>query len=348
MPSVRERKTGLDQYSPFPSSNPTEKIEAAREKGRQIIEKQDAVDALVEMKNTDDDAADAADALVKIKNTPLTPEEIAEFELAVDTAVDQEFAKFTTGGSRKKMRGGEVSEVIAKSSELWKAILKTAGTPENAAIAIVATTVGVASPALVHTAFSFARTALGVAARAVTPETVAFTSCAALIYYYFGDMIIPKGKTITEDVAIGRMNNAIAEAIRTRRGSATLRTVIDNFKEDLDKSKNLTNWVEIEDDALIEARKNIDKYTARSNIGVDQLRRIDVGKSVGNYATPPSTSAKTPPPPPPTFSAESKPITTSSRWGKGGSRHRRLSAPTRKVKRSSSSKPKRYTRRRRV
>lgn len=319
-----------DETKPFPSSNPAEKIEAAREKGRQIVQEQDAVDALV-----------------KMKSATLTPEQIAEFESAVDTAVDQEFAKFTTGGTRKKMRGGEVSEVIAKSSELWKAILKTAGTPENAAIAIVATTVGVASPALVHTAFSFARTALDVAARAVTPETVAFTSCAALIYYYFGDMIIPKGqsiKDIKEDVAIGRMNNAITEAIKTRRGSATLRKVIDNFKEDLDKSKNLTNWVEIEDDALIEARKNIDKYTARSNIGVDRLPRIDLGKPVGYYGTPPS---QVPPPPPKSnsttasmFSSTSQPTDPKSRWSKGGSRrrtkrHRRPSAPTRKRRSSS-------------
>jgi hypothetical protein len=145
-----------DETKPFPSSNAAEKIEAAREKGRQIVEEKDA-----------------ADALLGIKNTELTPEQIAEFESAAYTAVDEELGKFITGGKRKKMRGGEVSEVIAKSSELWKAVLKTVGTPDNAAIAIVGTTVGIASPALVHTAFSVARTALDVAARAITPETVA-------------------------------------------------------------------------------------------------------------------------------------------------------------------------------
>lgn len=320
MPAVRpERKTELDQYSPYPPSDAAEKIATAKQEGR-VIGK-----------------------LVEMKNTELTPEQIADFE----SAVDEEFAKFTTGGRRKKMRGGDVPEVISKSKELWSAILKTMATPENAGIAVVATTVGIASPALVHSAFSVARAALGVAAQAVTPETVAFTSCAALVYYYFGDKLIPKGESISEQVAIGRMNNAIETAKKTRRGSATLRVVIDKFKEDLDKSKSVTNWEATEDEAL-EVQKKLAVDTAPSKIGVDRPAKLDLGKSIGNYATPPSTSAKTPPPPPPTFSAESKPITTSSRWGKGGSRHRRLSAPTRKVKRSSSSKPKRYTRRQRV
>jgi hypothetical protein len=267
----------------------------------------------------------------------LTPEEIAEFE----SAVDEEFAKFTTGGRRKKMRGGDVPEVIAKSKELWSAVLKTMATPENAGIAVVASTVGIASPALVHSAFSVARAALNIAAQAVTPETVALTSCAALVYYYFGDKLIPKGESISEQIAIGRMNNAIETAKKTRRGSATLRVVIDKFKEDLDKSKSVTNWEATEDEAL-EVQKKLAVDTAPSKLGVNEVKPVKPqGPSVGNYSMPPSqfnaTSAK---PPPPTASMFAK--------TKGGSRHRRLSAPTRKVKRSSSSKPKRYTRRQRV
>jgi hypothetical protein len=221
-------------------------------------------------------------------------------------------------------------------------------TPENAAIGLVAGTVGIASPALVHSAFSVARAALDVAARAITPETVAFTSCAALVYYYFGDKLIPKEEKIERQMAVDRMNNAIETAKKTRRGSATLRTVVDKFKEDLDKSKSVTNWEATEDEAL-EVQKRIKENTGPSKIGVDKVGPVKPqGPSVGNYSIPPSqgqpgntgfssTSVKTAPPPPPTK-------------GKffGGSRHRRLSAPTRKVKRSSSSKPKRYTRRRRV
>jgi hypothetical protein len=305
-----DRKTGLDLYSPFPSST-------AKQEGEEM--------------------GQAAATLLGMKSATLTPEEIAEFE----SAVDEEFAKFTTGGRRKKMRGGDVPEVIAKSKELWSAVLKTMATPENAGIAVVASTVGIASPALVHSAFSVARAALGVAARAVTPETVALTSCAALVYYYFGDKLIPKGESISEQIAIGRMNNAIETAKKTRRGSATLRVVIDKFKEDLDKSKSVTNWEATEDEAL-EVQKKLAVDTAPSKLGVNEVKPVKPqGPSVGNYSTPPSqfnaTSAK---PPPPTASMFAK--------TKGGSRHRRLSAPTRKVKRSSSSKPKRYTRRQRV
>ena len=304
----RDRKTGLDLYSPFPPST-------AKQEGEEM--------------------GQAAATLLGMKSATLTPEEIAEFE----SAVDEEFAKFTTGGRRKKMRGGEVSEVIAKSRELWSAVLKTMATPENAAIGLVAGTVGIASPALVHSAFSVARAALGVAAQAITPETVAFTSCAALVYYYFGDKLIPKGESISEQVAIGRMNNAIETAKKTRRGSATLRVVIDKFKEDIDKSKSVTNWEATEDEAL-QVQKKLAVDTAPSKIGVDRPAKLDLGKSVGNYSIPPSQFNATAKPPPPTASMFAK--------TKGGSRHRRLSAPTRKVKRSSSSKPKRYTRRRRV
>lgn len=317
MPPMRpDRKTGLDLYSPFPSST-------AKQEGEEI--------------------GQAAATLLGMKSATLTPEEIADFE----SAVDEEFSKFTTGGRRKKMRGGDVPEVISKSKELWSAILKTMATPENAGIAVVATTVGIASPALVHSAFSVARAALGVAAQAVTPETVAFTSCAALVYYYFGDKLIPKGQTITEDIAIQRMNNAIETAKKTRRGSETLRVVIDKFKEDLDKSKSVTNWEATEDEAL-EVQKRIKENTGPSKIGVNQLSRIDVGKPLGNV--PPPSQGLPPAPPKSTattasiFSATSQPISDakSSRWGKGGSRRRtkrhhrhRLSAPTRKRRSSS-------------
>jgi len=327
MPAVRERKTELDQYSPFPSSNAAEKIQAAKEEGRQIVQEQDA-----------------ADALLGIKKLQLTPEQIAEFESAAYPAIDEELAKFqtqSTGGKRKKMRGGEVSEVIAKSSELWKAVLKTVGTPDNAAIAIAATSVGIASPALVHTAFSVARTALGVAARAITPETVAFTSCAALVYYYFGDKLKPTEEPISRQMAVTRMNNAIKEANTARRGSATLRDAINNFKQELDLEKSMSapNSEDIDPEAL-EVQNNLNKYTAPSKIGVDQLRRIDVGKSLTNIPTPSqgqpgntvfsptsvSTSGKPPPPPKSKFFGGSRRRTK---------RHRRPSAPTRKRRSSS-------------
>jgi hypothetical protein len=249
------------------------------------------------------------------------------------------------------MRGGDVPEVISKSNELWSAILKTMATPENAGIAIVATTVGIASPTLVHSAFSVARAALNIASQAVTPETVAFTSCAALVYYYFGDKVFPKGQTITEDIAIQRMNNAIETAKKTRRGSETLRVVIDKFKEDLDKSKSVTNWEATEDEAL-EVQKRIKENTGPSKIGVNQLSRIDVGKPLGNVPPPSqvnTTSQGLPPAPAKStgttasiFSATSQPTDTKSRWSKGGSRRRtkrhhrhRLSAPTRKRRSSS-------------
>jgi hypothetical protein len=321
MPAVRpNRKTELDQYSPYPSST-------AKQEGEEI--------------------GQAAATLLGMKSATLTPEEIAEFE----SAVDEEFAKFTTGGRRKKMRGGDVPEVISKSKELWSAILKTMATPENAGIAIVATTVGIASPTLVHSAFSVARAALNIASQAVTPETVAFTSCAALVYYYFGDKVFPKGQTITEDIAIQRMNNAIETAKKTRRGSETLRVVIDKFKEDLDKSKSVTNWEATEDEAL-EVQKRIKENTGPSKIGVNQLSRIDVGKPLGNVPPPSqvnTTSQGLPPAPAKStgttasiFSATSQPTDTKSRWSKGGSRRRtkrhhrhRLSAPTRKRRSSS-------------
>lgn len=320
MPPMRpDRKTGLDLYSPFPSSNAANKIEAAQEEGRQMVQEQDA-----------------ATALLGMKSATLTPEEIAEFE----SAVDEEFAKFTTGGRRKKMRGGEVSEVIAKSSELWSAILKTMATPENAAIGLVAGTVGIASPALVHSAFSVARAALDVAAQAITPETVAFTSCAALVYYYFGDKLIPKDQPIVRQMAIDRMNNAIATAKTARRASSTLRVVIDKFKEDLDKSKSVTNWEATEDEALLEVQKKLGVDTAPSKLGVNEVKPVKPqGPSVGNYSTNTgsqvntafsSTSLKTAPPPPPSKSA--KFFGGSRRRTK---RHRRLSAPTRKRRSSS-------------
>jgi hypothetical protein len=243
-----------------------------------------------------EEMGDAVNTLLGMKSATLTPEEIAEFE----SAVDEEFAKFTTGGSRKKMRGGDVPEVITKSKELWSAVLKTMATPENAGIAVVASTVGIASPALVHSAFSVARAALGLAAQAVTPETVALTSCAALVYYYFGDKLIPKGESISEQIAIGRMNNAIETAKKTRRGSATLRVVIDKFKEDLDKSKSLTNWEATEDEAL-QVQRKIATDTGRSKIGVDEVKSVKpLGPSIGNYAIPPTqinTSKAAPLPP---------------------------------------------------
>ena len=236
---------------------------------------------------------DAVNALLGMKNTTLTPEEIAEFE----SAVNEEFAKFNTGGSRKKMRGGNITEVIQKSEELWSTILKTMATPENAGIVLAASTVGIASPALVHSAFSVARAALGIASQAVTPETIALTSCTALVYYYFGDKLIPKGESISQQFAIGRMNNAIETAKKTRRGSATLRVVIDKFKEDLDKSKSLTNWEATEDEAL-QVQRKIAIDTARSNIGVNEVKPVrPLGPPVGNYAIPPSQIPKVPPPP---------------------------------------------------
>lgn len=288
----------------------------------------------------------AAATLLGMKNAQLTPEEIAEFDAAVDEELNS-LIEPAKGGRRRKMRGGDIQEVVAKSKDLWSAVLKTMATPENAAIGLVATTVGIASPALVHSAFLVARTALDIASKAVTPETVALTSCAALIYHYYGDKLIPKEQPISQQIAIERMNNAVKSAKAARRGSATLREVVKNFKEDFDKSKSLTNWETVEGDAL-EVYKKLEKDTAPSTLGVDTPDRIKVSSMTNTPAPSLQKPGALPSSVQPSiFSAESKPTDSKQRWGKGGSRQRRLSAPTRKVKRSSSSRSRRYTRRQR-
>ena len=275
-------------------------------------------------------AADAANTLVTIKNTTLTPEEIAEFDAVVDEEL-KALVEPAKGGRRRKMRGGDIQEVVAKSKELLSAVLKTMATTENAAVVIAGVTVGIASPDLVRSAFSVARAALGIAAQAITPETVAFTSCAALIYQYYGDKIFPKEQPISQQIAIARMNKAIETAKATRRGSATLRTVVDKFKEDFDKSKSLTNWETLEGEAL-EVYKNLKTYTGPSKVG---NYSIPTGRYSGITNTPPPPQKQGTPPPPPPSTASSTLSRFGPKAGRRTKRRRRPSLPTRKVRRSS-------------
>lgn len=303
-----ERKTGIDLYSPFSSST-------AKQEGEEI--------------------GMAAATLMGMKNAQLTPEEIAEFDTAVTSELDQ-FTEGQEGGRRRKMRGGQTfAEVKQKAHDTWMSILKLVGTPENAGIAIAMVPVGIASPSLVHTAFSVVRTALELGSRAVTPETVALASSAALIYYYYGDKLTPKPENLSLAIAKTQMEAAIKSAKTARRGSATLRELADKFKNTLEESKNVP-WVPTLEE--IEAKAKLELDTAPSKLGVNTVAKVKpLGPSVGNYAVPPSqinTSS-------PSFSSTSTKTTVlppPSRFGKGGrrtKRHRRPSAPTRKVRRSS-------------
>ena len=98
MPPMRpERKTGIDLYSPFSSST-------AKQEGEEI--------------------GMAAATLMGMKNAQLTPEEIAEFDTAVTSELDQ-FTEGQEGGRRRKMRGGQtVAEVKRKAHDTWISILK--------------------------------------------------------------------------------------------------------------------------------------------------------------------------------------------------------------------------------
>lgn len=277
-----------------------------------------------------EDTEKAAATLMGMKNATLTAAEIAEF----DTAVTSELNKFTEGqegGRRRKMRGGQTfAEVQQKAHDTWMSFLKLLGTPENAGIAVALVPIGIAKPELVHYAFSMVRNALGLASRAVTPETVALASSAALIYYYYGDKLTPKPETLSQQMAKTQMEAAIKSAKTARRGSVALRELTDKFKDTLEESKSVP-WVPTLEE--IEAKVKLELDTAPSKIGVDTVEKVKpLGPSVGNYAVPPSQTNP---------SSISKPIIAPpSRFGpaKGGrrtKRRRRPSLPTRKVRRSS-------------
>jgi hypothetical protein len=304
MPAVpRDRKTGLDPYSPFPSST-------AKQEGEEI--------------------GQAAATLLGMKSATLTAEELAEFDAAVTSELDQ-FTESQQGG-RRRMRGGQTfAEVKQKAHDTWMSILKLVGTPENAGIAIAMVPVGIAKPDLVKYAFSLVRNALELGSRAMTPETVALASSAALIYYYYGDKLTPKPENLSLEIAKTQMEAAIQSAKTSRRASVTLRELADKFKNTLEESKSVP-WVPTLEE--IEAKAKLEVDTAPSNIGVNAVPKIkSQGQSIGNYSAPPSqfssTSVKTAPPPPPT---KGKFFGGSRRRTK---RHRRPSAPTRKRRSSS-------------
>ena len=312
MPPMRpDRKTGIDLYSPFPSST-------AKQEG--------------------EDIGKAAATLLGMKNAQLTPEEIAEFDTVVTSELDQ-FTEGQEGGRRRKMRGGQTfAEVQQKAHDTWMSFIKLLGTPENAGIAVALVPIGIAKPELVHYAFSMVRNALGLASRAVTPETVALASSAALIYYYYGDKLTPKPETLSQQMAKTQMEAAIKSAKTARRGSVALRELTDKFKDTLEESKSVP-WVPTLEE--IEAKVKLELDTAPSKLGVDTVTKVKpLGPSVGNYAVPPSQTN----PSSTSFSSKSTgvsqqrfglPTQPPPKAGRRTKRRRRPSLPTRKVRRSS-------------
>jgi hypothetical protein len=286
-----------------------------------------------------------------IRETKLTPEQIAEFGTAVDKEIDSfnvvEENDQTISGGRRRRRGGGVNEIKAAAKQLWMSVCQTVGTPENAGIALALVPAGLAAPQGVAMAFTVARKAIVVGAQAVTPTTFAMVSVSALLYYYFGEKLPSMSSdSLTQQMAIERMNKAISEAKKSRATAEILREVADKFKADLDSSKAVP-WVSTEEELARDAKLAED--TAKSKIGNDTVAKVrSTGPAVG-YDGPIQKPMVSPPAAPPAAPADTGMASVfSSTRRRGGSMRRRPSGPTRRGRRSSSSKRKRYTRRRRV